>query len=202
MRPPSEYRFARQARSFSLILMGLCAACATSGPPRFWIDSERRLVVAGPLLGPIDNLETLGPRLCAVLRELPGAMAGNRRGGQEYCGVVYQRPGDERFYASYPSSLGPPIDAPGGRKQCFVPDAVSDPGAPDAIIYADYHGHPSITHFSPEDLQARRQRFYFRVMFNPICEVYLYDFQARTVFQLTGGKFEPIKQVADDLRGE
>jgi hypothetical protein len=39
-------------------------------------------------------------------------------------------------------------------------------------------------------------------MFNPICKVYLYDFQARTVLQLQDGKFSPIKQVTDDLRGE
>ena len=79
---------------------------------------------------------------------------------------------------------------------------MSDPGAPDSRIYADCHSHPSITRFSPEDLQARRQRFYFRMMFNPICEVYVYDFQARTVLQLTDGKLVPIKHVADDLRGE
>ncbi|MFL5348909.1 MAG: hypothetical protein ACJ8AT_29270 [Hyalangium sp.] len=142
------------------------------------------------------------PELCKVIREKPGAMAGNRRGGQEYCGLIYQRPGDARFYASYPSPLGPPLEASGGRKKCFIPDAVSDPAAPDATIYADYHGHPAITRFSPEDLQAQRQHFYFRVMFNPICEVYLYDFQDRTVFQLKDGKFEPIKHVADDIRGE
>jgi hypothetical protein len=181
---------------------GLVIACASGAPPKFWYDSKNRLVVAGPLLGPADNLETLAPQLCEVLRELPGATAGNRRGGQEYCGAIYRRPGDERFYASHPSSAGPPLDAPGGRKQCFVPDVVSDPDAPGASIYADYHGHPSITRFSPEDLQARRQRFYFRVMFNPICEVYLYDFQARTVFQLKDGDFVPIKRVADDSRGE
>jgi hypothetical protein len=182
--------------------MGLAGACATSGPPRFWLDSQNRLIVAGPLSGPADNLETLGPQLCEALRELPGVAAGNRRGGQEYCGAIYQRPGDARFYASHPSSLGPHLEAPGGRKQCIVPEAVSDPASPDATIYADYHSHPSITRFSPEDLQARRQRFYFRVMFNPLCEVYLYDFQARTAFQLKDGEFVPIKHVADDVRGE
>lgn len=184
------------------LVTGLLSACATSGPPRFWRDSQNRLVVAGPLLGPSATLEGLLPELCLVLREMPGATAGNRREGQEYCGVVYQRPGDDRFYASQPSSLGPALDAAGGRKLCFIPDAVSDSAAPDTVIHADYHSHPSITRFSPEDLQARRQRFYFRVMFNPICEVYLYDFQARTVLQLKDGKFESLKHVADDMRGE
>jgi hypothetical protein len=202
MRCPNLSETAIPAYGLVPFLMGLVAACATSGPPKFWRDSQNRLVVAGPLLGPADTLETLVPQLCTALREMPGVAAGNRRGGQEYCGVIYQRPGDERLYASHPSTLGPPLDAPGGRKQCFVPDAVSDPDAPGSLIYADYHSHPSITRFSPEDLQARRQRFYFRVMFNPICEVYVYDFQARTVFQLMDGKFVPIKHVADDLRGE
>ena len=39
-------------------------------------------------------------------------------------------------------------------------------------------------------------------MFNPICEIFLYDFPARTVFQLQDGKFVPTKQVTDDFRGE
>lgn len=34
------------------------------------------------------------------------------------------------------------------------------------------------------------------------CEIYLYDFQERVVSQLQGGKFIPLKQVTDDLRGE
>ena len=186
----------------SSMWIGLVLACATSESPKFWHDSANRLVVAGPLLGPIDNLETLGPLLCEELRKMPGATAGNRRGGQEYCGVIYQRPGSDRFYASHPSSLGPALEAAGGRKQCFIPDVVSDPGAPSSVIYADYHNHPSSTRFSPEDLQARRQRFYFRVMLNPLCEMYLYDFQARTVFQLKDGKFAAIKHVTDDVRGE
>lgn len=190
------------ARAWIPALLGLASACATSGPPKFWRDAQNRLMVEGPLLGPVDTLETLGLQLCGALHERPGVSAGNRRGGQEYCGVIYQHPGDERFYASHPSTLGPPLEAPGGRKQCYVPDAVSDPSTPDSRIYADYHSDPSITRFSPEDLQARRQRFYFRVMFNPICEVYVYDFQARTVLQLTDGKLVPIKHVADDLRGE
>jgi proteasome lid subunit RPN8/RPN11 len=97
---------------------------------------------------------------------MPGATAGHRTGGQEYCGVIYQR-------------------AEGG-----------------GYFHADYHSHPALTTFSPEDLQARRQRFYFRVMFNPSCAVYLYDFQARTVYQLDGGRFVPLKRVTDDLRGE
>jgi hypothetical protein len=202
MRCAKKRETATPASSLIPMLLGLVSACATGGPPTFWHDAQNRLVVAGPLIGPAAALEVLVPQLCEVLRERPGATAGNRRGGQEYCGLIYQRPGDARFYASHPSSLGPPLEAAGGRKQCFVPDAVSDPAAPDATIYADYHSHPSITRFSPEDLQARRQRFYFRVMFNPICEVYLYDFQARTAFQLKDGKLEPIKHVADDVRGE
>ncbi|WP_309890888.1 hypothetical protein [Archangium sp.] len=154
------------------------------------------------MLGPADNVETLAPQICEKVRGLPGAKAGHQRGGQEYCGAIYQRPGDARFFASHPSTLGPAVDLPGGRKACFPPDAVSDPETPEGKIYADYHNHPAISRFSPEDLQAHRQRFYFRVMFNPICEVYLYDFQDRTVFQLHDGKFAPIKQVTDDLRGE
>ena len=40
------------------------------------------------------------------------------------------------------------------------------------------------------------------MMFNPACEVYLYDFQERTVLQLKDGQFVPIKRITDDLRGE
>lgn len=189
-------------RFTTMLVLGSSLGCATSGQPRFWLEPNGRITVAGPMLGPADNLETLAPQLCEKVREMPGATAGHQRGGQEYCGAIYQRPGDTRFFASYPSSLGPPVDLPGGRKACFPPSAVSDPEAPGGQIYADYHSHPATSRFSPEDLQARRQRFYFRVMFNPTCEVYLYDFQARTVFQLQAGKFAPIKQVADDVRGE
>jgi hypothetical protein len=39
-------------------------------------------------------------------------------------------------------------------------------------------------------------------MFNPICEVYLYDFQDRTVYRLVDGEFRPAKKVTDDVRGE
>jgi hypothetical protein len=186
----------------TLLVVGSPLGCATSGQPNFWRDSEGRIIVKGPMVGPAADLETLAPQLCEKVRVLPGARAGHQRGGQEYCGAIYQRPGDTLFFASYPSSLGPPVDLPGGRKACTPPDSISDPEAPGGKIYADYHSHPAISRFSPEDLQARRQRFYFRVMFNPICEVYLYDFQARTVFQLKDGKFVPIKQETDDIRGE
>ncbi|HYO58097.1 hypothetical protein [Archangium sp.] len=185
-----------------LFAAGNILGCATGGQPKFWRDPDGRIIVVGPMLGPVDNLETLAPLLCEKVRDLPGATAGHQRGGQEYCGAIYQRPGDTRFFASHPSSLGPPVDLSGGRKACFPPDAVSDPEAPEGKIHADYHSHPAVSRFSPEDLQAHRQRFYFRVMFNRICEVYLYDFQARTVFQLQDGKFAPIKQVTDDIRGE
>ncbi|MFP2927585.1 hypothetical protein ACLESO_20795 [Pyxidicoccus sp. 3LG] len=154
------------------------------------------------MLGPAADLESLAPQLCTRIRELPGATAGNRVGGQEYCGAIYQRPGNDGFYASHPSTFSPAVDLPGGRKACFPPDAVSDSASGEVRIHADYHSHPAITRFSPEDLQARRQRFYFRVMFNPICEVYLYDFQNRTVYQLTQGEFTPLKKVADDFLGE
>ncbi|PTL85578.1 hypothetical protein DAT35_02355 [Vitiosangium sp. GDMCC 1.1324] len=190
-------------RSLAVLLaLGSTLGCATGGPPKFWRKPDGRIVVTGPMLGPADNLEALAPRLCEKVRDMPGAKAGHQRGGQEYCGAIYRRRGDPRFFASYPSSLGPALDLPGGRKACYPPDEVNDPEASEVEIYADYHSHPAASRFSPEDLQARRQRFYFRVMFNTICEVYLYDFQARTVFQLRDGKFAPIKQVTDDFRGE
>lgn len=190
-------------RSLAVLLAsGSILGCATGAQPKFWRDPDGNIIVMGPMLGPADNLETLAPQLCEKVRELPGAKAGHQRGGQEYCGAIYQRPGDTRFFASYPSSLGPPLDLPGGRKACIVPNKVSDSEVLGGQIYADYHSHPSVSRFSPEDLQARRQRFYFRVMFNRICEVYLYDFQERTVFQLQDGRFAPIKQVTDDIRGQ
>ena len=102
------------ARAWLPALLGLASACTTSGPPKFWRDAQNRLVVEGPLLGPVDTLETLGLQLCGALHERPGVAAGNRRGGQEYCGVIYQHLRDERFYASHPSTLGPPLEAPGG----------------------------------------------------------------------------------------
>ncbi|WP_244239122.1 hypothetical protein [Corallococcus carmarthensis] len=77
-----------------------------------------------------------------------------------------------------------------------------DPDAQTVNIYADYHSHPAITGFSPEDLQARTQRYDFRLMFNPVCEVRLYDFQERTVFFLEDGQFVPVKRITDDLRGQ
>jgi hypothetical protein len=183
----------------TLIIAG---GCASGGQPRFWIDSQRHLVVAGPMVGPFDTLMDLAPKLCETVRQMPGATAGNQRGGQEYCGAIYQRNFESPFYASYPSSLGPPVDLPGGKKACRPPDMVSDPDAKNIHIYADYHSHPSVTEFSDVDLQARKQQFYFRVMFNPICEVYLYDFQARTVFQLRDGRFVETKHIVDDFRGE
>ena len=190
-------------RALALVFAGLASSsCAGGERATFWRDSRQRLIVAGPMLGPAADLETLTPQLCARIRELPGATAGNRVGGQEYCGAIYQRPGNTHFFASYPSTLSPPVELPGGRKACFPPEAVSDAEAGEVRIHADYHSHPAITRFSPEDLQARRQRFYFRAMFNPLCEVYLYDFQNRTVYQLTHGEFTPLKKVADDFLGE
>ncbi len=183
------------------LVVGLLG-CASAGPPRFWRDSNGRIVVTGPMLGPAENLETLGSQLCEKVHEMPGATAGHTRGGQEYCGAIYQRADDTGYFASYPSTFSPPLDLPGGRKGCFPPSAVSDAGTRETTIHADYHSHPAISKFSPEDLQLRRQRFYFRLMFNTICEVYLYDFQARTVLQLQSGKFIPVKHVTDDLRGE
>lgn len=176
--------------------------CASSGSPRFWRDPKGHIVVTGPMLGPFDSLTALAPRLCEAIRELPGATAGNRREGQEYCGLIYQRNFEAPFFASHPSSISSPTQLPGGRKSCSVPGAVSDPEASNISIHADFHSHPSITKFSNEDLQAARQRYYFRVMFNPICEVYLYDFQARTVYSLAEGEFRPIRKVTDDIRGE
>ncbi|WP_223638540.1 DUF4329 domain-containing protein [Corallococcus sp. EGB] len=176
--------------------------CAGGGPSRFWIDEERRLVVAGPMVGPFDSLMTLAPELCKAVRQMPGATAGNSREGQEYCGVIYPRNFESPFYASYPSTLGHPLPLPGGRKSCKPPERVADPDARTINIYADYHSHPAITGFSPEELQARTQRYYFRLMFNPACEVRLYDFQERTVFLLEDGQFIPVKRVTDDLRGQ
>jgi hypothetical protein len=147
-------------------------------------------------------LTPLAPRLCEAIRELPGATAGNRREGQEDCGLIYQRNFEAAFFASHPASISSPRLLPGGRKSCSLPGAVSDPEAERVNIYADSHSHPSITQFSNEDLQADRQRYYFRVMFNPICEVYLYDFQERTVYKLMDGEFRPTRKVTDDVRGE
>ncbi len=185
-----------------VLLVLILGGCASSGELRFWRDPRGHIVVAGPMLGPFDSVSALAPRLCASIREMPGATAGNRREGQEYCGLIYQRNFEAAFFASYPSSISSPKQLPGGRKSCSVPGAVSDPEANSINIYADYHSHPSITFFSNEDLQASRQRFYFRVMFNPICEVYLYDFQDRTVYRLVDGEFRPAKKVTDDVRGE
>jgi len=185
-----------------LLALGSVQGCSSNRQSQFWRDADNRIIVRGPLLGPADSLEILAPRLCEKVRDLPGAQAGHQRGGQEYCGAIYQRPGTHHFFASYPSSLGPPLDLPGGRKACYPPHAVSDSEALENKIYADYHSHPAITGFSPEDLQAKRQRFYFRVMFNKECEVYLYDLQDRTISQLQDGKFTPIQRLTDDLRGE
>lgn len=180
----------------------MAEGCASGGTPRFWRDPQRGIVVAGPMLGPAQTLKELAPQLCATIGKLPGATARHTRGGQEYCGAIYQRNSEKPFYASYPSTLGPPLDLAGAKKACYPPHAVDDPSARSIQIYADYHSHPAITRFSPFDLQSKRQLYYFRVMFNPICEVYLYDFQARTVLQLRDGEFIPIKQVTDDERGE
>lgn len=190
-------------RSLASVAIALVAAgCASGGPQRFWRDPQRGIVVAGPMLGPADTLMELAPQLCATISRMPGATAGHRRGGQEYCGAIYQRNNEAPFYASYPSTLGPALELEGAKKACYPPHAVDDPRAQSIQIYADYHSHPAITQFSPFDLQGKRQIYYFRVMFNPICEVYLYDFQARTVLQLRDGKFVRIKQVTDDIRGE
>lgn len=182
------------------VYMSGMMGCATSGTPKFWREPDGGVIVAGPMLGPTDKLEALAPQLCERIRDMPGATAGHQRGGQEYCGAIYQRVGDAHFFASYPSSLGPPLELPGGRKACYPPSAVSD--TQKGIIYADYHSHPAASRFSPEDLQARRQRFYFRVMFNTNCEVYLYDFQERTVSQLLNGEFTAIKKITNDFLGE
>lgn len=108
--------------------------CASTGPPRFWRDSNGRIVVTGPMLGPVANLETLGSQLCEKIHEMPGATAGHTRGGQEYCGAIYQRPGGTAYFASYPSTFSPPLDLPGGRKGCFPPSTVSDAEARDVTI--------------------------------------------------------------------
>ncbi|RKG62238.1 hypothetical protein D7X30_02660 [Corallococcus sp. AB011P] len=184
------------------VLLALLLGCAGGGSARFWFDTERRLVVAGPMVGPFDSLMALAPELCKVVRQMPGATAGNTREGQEYCGVIYQRNFESSFYASHPSTLSHPLPLPGGRKSCKPPERVEDPDARTINIYADYHSHPAITGFSPEDLQARTQRYYFRLMFNPVCEVRLYDFQERTVFLLEAGQFVPVKRITDDLRGQ
>jgi hypothetical protein len=189
-------------RITAILLLGSTWGCVSNERPKFWRDPDGHITVTGPMVGPADSLEALAPQLCEQIRSMPGATAGHQRGGQEYCGAVYQRPGDTRFFASHPSSIGHPLDLPGGRKACLPPSSVLDPEATSVSIHSDYHSHPAITKFSPEDLQARRQRFYFRVMFNPICEVYLYDFQARTVYHLQGNQFVFIKQVTDDIRGE
>ncbi|WP_342377884.1 hypothetical protein NVS55_01130 [Myxococcus stipitatus] len=181
----------------------LLGGCAGGGAPTtFWRDDQGRIVVAGPMLGPHDSLTTLAPALCEAIRQRPGATAGNRREGQEYCGLIYQRNHEPAFFASHPASISSPRLLPGGRKSCSLPSVVSDPEAQDVRIHADYHSHPSITTFSNEDLQAARQRYYFRVMFNPICEVYLYDFQERTVYELKDGAFKPSRRITDDRRGE
>lgn len=169
-----------------VLTLGVALGCASGQPSQAWREPDGRIIVKGPMLGPAQDLETLAPQLCERVRDMPGAQSGHQRGGQEYCGAIYQRPGSTQFFASYPSSFGPALDFPGGRKACFPPAAVHDPEVPGGTIYADYHSHPSASRFSPEDLQARRQRFYFRVMFNSRCEVYLYDFQEREVSQLQG----------------
>lgn len=185
-----------------LLVSALIGGCGGSSASRFWRDATGQIVVAGPMLGPHDNLTALAPRLCEAVRQLPGAAAGNRREGQEYCGLIYQRDTEPMFFASQPSSISSPRQLPGGRKSCSVPSTVSDPEARSIRIFADYHSHPAITTFSNEDLQATRQRFYFRIMFNPICEVYLYDFQERTVYELQDGEFKATRKITDDRRGE
>lgn len=77
-----------------------------------------------------------------------------------------------------------------------------DTTAREGKIYADYHSHPAVSTFSPEDLKTNRQRFYFRMMFNTACEIYLYDFQARMVSRLQEGVFIPFEQVSDQVHGE
>ncbi|QQR44983.1 hypothetical protein JKA73_02215 [Myxococcus xanthus] len=186
----------------ALLVAFLQSGCVGTVAQKYWRAAGGHIVVAGPMLGPFDNLSALAPRLCDAIRVMPGATVGNRREGQEYCGLVYQRNFEAAFFASYPSSISSPVQLPGGRKSCSVPSAVSDPDAYNISIYADFHSHPSVTPFSNEDLQAQRQRYYFRVMFNPLCEVYLYDFQERTVYRLMDGEFHPTKRVTDDIRGE
>ncbi|RYZ45298.1 MAG: hypothetical protein EOO72_04435 [Myxococcaceae bacterium] len=191
-----------RAWAFAPVIVLLLTGCAVGSPARFWLNAQRRLVVAGPMVGPFDSLMTLAPELCTVVKQMPGATAGNTREGQEYCGVIYQRNFESAFYASHPSTLSHPLPMAGRRKSCKPPEFVSDPDAQTINIYADYHSHPAITGFSPEDLQLRTQRYYFRMMFNPVCEIRLYDFQGRTVFILEGGQFVPVKRITDDLRGE
>lgn len=154
------------------------------------------------MFGPQERLSDLAVSLCQAVIDLPGATGGNRRGGQEYCGLIYQRNGASAFFASYPSTIGPPLEMPDGRKGCTPPSRVDDPSASSINIYADYHSHPAVTRFSPEDLSASRQRYYFRLMFNPRCEVYLYDFHERTVSLLKGSEFVFVKTVTDAARGE
>jgi hypothetical protein len=192
-------------RSPVLGLLCVVAASCMSVAPRFWRDRNRGIVVQGPMLdseNELSELSKLSVALCQAVILLPGATAGNKRGGQEYCGLIYQRNGERAYLASYPSTIGPQLEMPDGRKGCTPPDAVEDSKASSVSIYADYHSHPSITRFSPEDLQARRQRYYFRMMFNPRCEVYLYDFQERTVSELRDGEFVFVKRINDDERGE
>lgn len=190
------------ATLFMTTAVAVGLGCAAEGQKRFWRDREGRVIVEGPMLGPAESLESLAPKLCAEVRALPGATAGHRRGGQEYCGAIYQRPGDNRFFASYPSYLGPPLELPQGRKSCYPPSEVHDAVVPRTSIFADYHSHPSATTFSPDDLKTSRQRFYFRVMFNSICEVFLYDFQGRAISRLQEGRFMPIGSASDEVVGE
>jgi hypothetical protein len=172
----------------------LAEGCATGGPPRFWPDPQRGIVVTGPMLGPAPTLKELAPRLCAAIGELPGARTRGWRGAQEYCGVIYQRDAESTFYASHPSTLGPLLDTSDERKLCFPPDAVDDPHMQSLQLYInDYTGHPGIAEarLSPAVLQDKRQLYSFRVFFNPSCHVSLQDVRDGTRLQLRDGELIP-----------
>ncbi|WXH28587.1 hypothetical protein WA016_02532 [Myxococcus stipitatus] len=153
------------------------------------------------MLGPFERLSDLGPELCASVRELPGAVAGHDRAGQEYCGLIYQRNFEAAFFATFPANESPAMPLPSRKKSCYPVEVVNDPDARSIYVYADYHSHPGITMFSEDDLKLKNQPFYFRVQFNPRCEIYLYELQTRTVFQLQGKEFVPIKKVTYDHLG-
>ncbi|WP_342378563.1 hypothetical protein NVS55_04155 [Myxococcus stipitatus] len=183
------------------VLLGMLVGGCSGGNRHFWRDNRNRLIVAGPMIGPYDSLTDLSPDLCEKVMEFPGARAGHDRPGQEYCGAVYQRNFEAPFYASFPSNSSSPVPIAGRKKNCDPVDGVQDAAATRINIYADYHSPPGKTMFSEDDLKLKNQPYYVRVQFNPYCEVYLYEVQTRTVFQLRDGRFVQVKKVAHDDLG-
>lgn len=132
---------------------------------------DGRVWVRGPwdAITSSRDVDEVVDQLCPAVKQLPNAQLAHY--GQEYCGAIYSL-GDGTYYASYASPLADPALAyPEKDKNCktvrYVDDARGRPS-----ILADFHSHPyKSSSLSPQDKQARWQRWSIRIQFDTSCRI-------------------------------